>query len=581
MGVSRAAYLVAAGALLICLPLAASASVVTIPDVPSYIWYYGCGPTAAGMIVGYWDAHGYPDLITAGDGTNSWVTNQQAVKDMIASPGHIRDYWGYGKGMDRVATPSDPYHPGDCVADSEWASRGSFLADGESFDIAQPTGLVGYFQSRGYMDARSSYAYYSTFLWDTLVAQTQAARPMEFYVDSSGDGKADHFVTVVGYDDAPGARKYAALNTYDHDVHWYSWASVASGQSYGVASGTYFLPTSAANLTWQGAASNSWEVDGPANWKDNWGGVRAFRQGDYVLFGDTGASTVSILIAVAVEAGTWTVDNTGTDYTFTGPGSVGGTCGLVKRGTGRLTLTTANPFSGEVDIQAGVVVVSAAGALGTAAVRLDVWGDSHACLLVDGPIAIAVPIYAQGEGGGTGTRTLGGTHTAGTATFSGGLTVEQDLTLTAAPGGTVSLTGPLDDLAGKTLTKIGAGTLVIDGSQEYGPGSVWNVDEGAVFMQTDAGTETTSYLTVNVGGAGTDASVIFGADEHLAMLHIMSSGVATLGAGCHVLVLDSLWIDGFGPPLTHVSLYNTPEPATLLLLAGGGLLLLLRQRRGQ
>ena len=39
------------------------ADVVTISDVPSYKWYHGCGPTAAGMIIGYWDAHGYDNLI--------------------------------------------------------------------------------------------------------------------------------------------------------------------------------------------------------------------------------------------------------------------------------------------------------------------------------------------------------------------------------------------------------------------------------------------------------------------------------------------------------------------------------------
>ena len=79
---------------------------VVIPDVPSYLWYNGCGPTAAGMIVGYWDAHGYDNLIP---GSNDWAANTQAIKDMIASPGHIRDY---ASSPDRVATAEDPYPGG-------------------------------------------------------------------------------------------------------------------------------------------------------------------------------------------------------------------------------------------------------------------------------------------------------------------------------------------------------------------------------------------------------------------------------------------------------------------------------------
>ena len=94
------------------LPFGAMGGVQVINDVPSYEWYHGCGPTAAGMIIGYWDAHGYDNLITAGDGTNSWATNQQAVKDMIASAGHIYDYVPT---PDRTPTVGDPYHADDSV----------------------------------------------------------------------------------------------------------------------------------------------------------------------------------------------------------------------------------------------------------------------------------------------------------------------------------------------------------------------------------------------------------------------------------------------------------------------------------
>ncbi len=31
--------------------------------MPAYLWYRGCTPTAGGMIIGYWDGNGYPDLV--------------------------------------------------------------------------------------------------------------------------------------------------------------------------------------------------------------------------------------------------------------------------------------------------------------------------------------------------------------------------------------------------------------------------------------------------------------------------------------------------------------------------------------
>jgi len=50
-------------ALILALSGALSAAIqVEIPNVPNYSYYEGCGPTAGGMIIGYWDAHGGPNL---------------------------------------------------------------------------------------------------------------------------------------------------------------------------------------------------------------------------------------------------------------------------------------------------------------------------------------------------------------------------------------------------------------------------------------------------------------------------------------------------------------------------------------
>jgi autotransporter-associated beta strand protein len=571
----------AVGALSLFAPATLSATVVTISDVPSYIWYNGCGPTAAGMIVGYWDAHGFPDLITAGDGTNSWVTNQQAVKDMIASPGHIHDYIGYGTGKDRVATPADPYHADNSVADFMGASRGSVLADGDSYaDEHQFNGMAGYSQWRGYADAQGGIVRYAG-LWSQLVTEINAGRPMELYVDSDHDGTGDHFVTAIGYDDTTGAHQYEAYNTWDQTVHWYMYSQIKSGQAFGVGLGITFSPApDGETLTWTGKASAAWGLDYAGNWTGNGGGARGFRHGDAARFIDTAAAMVTVNLSGAVDPGSVVVDNSATDFQFTGVGGITGATGLVKRGTGRLTLATANSYVGDTEIQNGILVVGAAGALGGGSVKLGATtGADSVSLLVDAAVVVDRPITVQNDHSGTSKRILGGTNTAGTAEFSASISLQDDLTLTAAPGGTVKLTGLLDDLAGKAIAKSGAGILAIAGPQSYGPGAVLHAEEGDLYVETDMGSDAAANLTVEVGGEATLATIIFDADEHFALLHVMDGGTARLGPACHVLWLDSLVIDALGITLTDVRMENTPEPATLALLAGGLGLAYLRTRK--
>ena len=210
------------------------ANVKTISGVPSYIWYNGCGPTAAGMIVGYWDAHGFGNLIP---GTNDWNTNQQAVKDMIASPGHIYDYV---PSPDRTPTAEDPYHTSDCVADFNYCSR---LPDkyGWSYYSYQDDGLRNYALYRGYAGSTANNVTYSS-LWDDFVAAIDNNHPVELLVDTDGNGSTDHFVTAVGYDDTPGAYRYACFDTWYHTIRWESYRGLANGSPWGIHGGTFFNP---------------------------------------------------------------------------------------------------------------------------------------------------------------------------------------------------------------------------------------------------------------------------------------------------------------------------------------------------
>ena len=83
----------------------------TLPNSPNYDWWYGCSPTSAGMLMGYYDLNGYdggsglelyPNLVPGGDAELSNFGDSDAIaNDAIASAGHIADFWtGYGNSGD-------------------------------------------------------------------------------------------------------------------------------------------------------------------------------------------------------------------------------------------------------------------------------------------------------------------------------------------------------------------------------------------------------------------------------------------------------------------------------------------------
>lgn len=208
--------------------------------------------------------------------------------------------------------------------------------------------------------------------------------------------------------------------------------------------------------------------------------------------------------------------------------------------------------------------------MGAGVVRLgDTTGASDAALLIGGAFTADRPITVQDDGSGSSARTLGGTDTSGTAIFSGDVTLDKDVTLTVALGGTVRLAGALDNSEGSTITKVGEGTVIFDGLQTHGPGALLDILEGTVFMNTDAGSDAAANSSISV----TDAAVYFGCDQHLDTLAIGDGGLVAF-AGARVVVLKHLVMDGID--LGAMAL--TPEPATLVLLAAGGLGMLLKRR---
>ena len=242
----------------------APAGAVVIQGVPAYIWYYGCGPTAVGMVVGYYDAHGFDDLVP-GDASSQ----TEYVFNMIASPGHISDY----------ANPIDYWsiipdrstlggaHASDSVADfmhTSWSSDSN--AFGWSWSDMVDDAFSGYVNwVNPTYKVSSSWVVWNGVTWDRFVHEIDSQHPVVFLVDSDGNGFTDHFVTALGYASVGGINFYGCYDTWDFDIHWYPFARMAKGQSFGIYDATILEITkdeaySVSKTTSQGTSEISWTV---------------------------------------------------------------------------------------------------------------------------------------------------------------------------------------------------------------------------------------------------------------------------------------------------------------------------------
>ncbi len=122
--------------------------------------------------------------------------------------------------------------------------------------------------------------------------------------------------------------------------------------------------TPATNLTWQGdGVLNLWETGGDLNWT-NGVSLDQFYQLDHVVFDGSGSLSPSVSLRGSLFPSTVLVDATN-NHSFSGSGRISGPASLTKRGSGTLTLNTANDFTGPVSVEEGALKVGNSLALGS------------------------------------------------------------------------------------------------------------------------------------------------------------------------------------------------------------------------
>lgn len=125
--------------------------------------------------------------------------------------------------------------------------------------------------------------------------------------------------------------------------------------------------------------------------------------------------------------------------------------GLQKNGANN-TLTLSNPtnaLAGSVTVKGGTLRSDANGALGSCPIITvgDSTGSTAATLYI-GAAGLTITQAVVVATGSSGTATLSSANSSGTATFSGGVALHKNVTLESVAGGTLVLSGTLDDGAG-------------------------------------------------------------------------------------------------------------------------------------
>ena len=167
---------------------------------------------------------------------------------------------------------------------------------------------------------------------------------------------------------------YTDTNLNNGTTYYYTVTATGLGGTSGNSPEASATPSSVVipGLVWTGSASSSWDAT-TTNWLN---GITpaAYADGDNVFFNNSGASA-SVVINSAVSPGSVTFTNSTINYTISGSSGISGSAGLIKSGSGSLTINNTNTFSG------GTIISNSSIIIGSASPNYAAWGTGPITLL--------------------------------------------------------------------------------------------------------------------------------------------------------------------------------------------------------
>ena len=239
-------------------------------------------------------------------------------------------------------------------------------------------------------------------------------------------------------------------------------------------SGSIILKVKApSKLTWKGDVSANWDNDLTSNWL-NATQSQTFITNDSVNFNED-AILKSVIINQSVIPSTLTVDAT-SNYVLSGTGSIEGIGSVTKNGTGKLTLSTTNKYTGITTVNGGTLEIATL-ANGGVASTIGAATNAPANIVLNGGKL---------------------SYTGGATSIDRGFTLGQNdgtLSITSSTG-VLATTGKITGVG--SLIKDGVGRLSLASASDYTGGTI--IKAGSIALTTDV---------ANTSGLSTSDTITF------------------------------------------------------------------------
>jgi len=202
---------------------------------------------------------------------------------------------------------------------------------------------------------------------------------------------------------------------------------------------------------WNGDVSALWDIKTTANWKVPILTGLTYANTNQVIFDDSAAGNVAVALNSAVQPMSVTFSNSTKNYSVSGTGSMGGYTWLNKLGSGVLTLSNANSYSGPTTVNGGALVLKNLGAVAGSSLNI-----ANGAVVQPNLAGTYSNVTTTINGSSTANGSFGGSldfHVGSTETWPGQINLNDPSATIGCFGGTcnVTLTGQLTGSGGLTI----------------------------------------------------------------------------------------------------------------------------------
>jgi len=209
--------------------------------------------------------------------------------------------------------------------------------------------------------------------------------------------------------------------------------------------------------------------------------------------------------------------------------------GLTVQQNSVVEFTAASSYTGDTIVNAGSVRIAEGGSLGGTIVRVGATSGGNAAgyYISDANGGTTEDTTIVIRNGSSGTKTLGGLNTSGINTFSGTVALDDNVTLSAASGGTMNFSGAISDGAGAGTYGVAInapGTVRLSGSGANSGQSSWTLQSGTLELNKSTTVNAINSAGITIQSGGTMRNLVTHQISDLGNVTIQSGGAWDLNS---------------------------------------------------